>query len=361
MRLIFMGTPDFAVPILEALHAGRHSVTLVVTQPDRPKGRGRALAAPPVKEAALRLGLPVIQPESLKTPEFHEAIRKEAADLLVVVAFRILPDSLFPLARLGAVNVHGSLLPKYRGAAPIQWAVASGETETGVTIFQLDRLVDHGGILSQARTPIGPEETAGELFDRLRILGRDLLLRTLDDMEAGRARPLEQDHAASTPAPKLKKEDGLLDWTLPARVLHARIRGFNPYPVCYTRMAARGTAIGAGGAIAEGARDAKDAGRVLRIYAARVGDAAASGAATGQGATQAAAGDRAAGSPVPPVGGPPPAPGSLILGADRRPLVQTGDGCLELVDVQWEGKPRLRGLDFVNGLQPAERDGMRFG
>src|SRR6188508_1521084 len=158
MRLIFMGTPDFAVPILEALHAGPHTISLVVTQPDRPKGRGRTLAAPPVKEAAQRLGLPVIQPESLKTPEFHEAVRREAADLLVVVAFRILPESLFPLARLGAVNVHGSLLPKYRGAAPIQWAVASGETETGVTIFQLDRQIDHGGILAQARTPIGPEE-----------------------------------------------------------------------------------------------------------------------------------------------------------------------------------------------------------
>src|SRR5262245_20506006 len=159
MRLVFMGTPDFAVPFLESLHA-RHQVVLVVTQPDRPKGRGRRLAAPPVKEKALELGLPVLQPEALKTPEFHAAIGAQAADLLVVVALRILPATLFPLARLGAVNVHASLLPKYRGAAPIQWAIANGEKETGVTVFQLDAQVDHGSVLGRETTPIGPEETA---------------------------------------------------------------------------------------------------------------------------------------------------------------------------------------------------------
>lgn len=323
MKLVFMGTPDFAAPILEALHA-RHQVSLVVTQPDRPKGRGRSLAAPPVKEKALALGLPVVQPESLKTPEFHEIIRRQAADLLVVVAYRILPDSLFPLARLGAVNVHGSLLPRYRGAAPIQWAIASGEKETGVTIFQLDRHIDHGGILSQARTPIGPGETSADLFDRLREMGRDLLLRTLDDMEAGRARPIEQDHAASTPAPKLRKEDGRIDWSLPAQAIHDRVRAFNPYPVCYSTQAG-----GTG------------AGRVLRIHATRVVEEASPGAGAA-------------------AGGPPPAPGSVLVSADRRPLVMTGRGLLELVQVQWEGKPRLQGPDFLNGLQPAERDGLHF-
>lgn len=331
MRLIFMGTPDFAVPILEALHAGRHTVSLVVTQPDRPKGRGRALAAPPVKEAALRLGLPVIQPESLKTPEFHEAIRKEAADLLVVVAFRILPESLFPLARLGAVNVHGSLLPRYRGAAPIQWAIANGETETGVTIFRLDAQIDHGGILSRARTPIGPDENAADLFARLREMGRDLLLRTLDDLEAGRARPMEQDHALATPAPKLKKEDGRIDWTLPAKAIHDRVRAFNPYPVCYTAQAARPGAEGMD----------RGAGRVLKVWATRLPGPDSAG--------------------IPDEAGPPPAPGSLILAAGRKPLVATGSGLIELADVQWEGKPRLSGQDFVNGLQPAEREGLRFG
>src|SRR5690606_38077180 len=155
LNLVFMGTPAFAVPVLESL-AKAHNVTLVVTEPDKPKGRGRKLAAPPVKEAAQALGIPVAQPESLKTPEFHDLIAAQKADLLVVVAFRILPATLFPLARLGAVNIHGSLLPKYRGAAPIQWAVANGDAETGVTIFRLDAEVDHGEVLAQVVTPIGP-------------------------------------------------------------------------------------------------------------------------------------------------------------------------------------------------------------
>jgi methionyl-tRNA formyltransferase len=308
MRLIFMGTPDFAVTFLAALHAGRHEIALVVTQPDRPKGRGRSLAMPPVKEKALALGLPVAQPESLKTPEFHELVRAQNADLLVVVAFRILPASLFPLARHGAVNVHGSLLPKYRGAAPIQWAVAQGETETGVTVFQLDAQIDHGRILGRAKTPIGAEETAGELFLRLRDLGRDLLLRVLDDLEAGRASPEEQAHAQSSPAPKLKKEDGRLDWTLPASVLHARIRAFNPYPICYATTAS---------------------GRVLRIHAARV--------VAGGGA-----------------------PGEARISEDRHPVVAAGEGALKLIEVQWEGRPKVTGPELINGLQPAERESLRF-
>src|SRR3954467_12257834 len=168
-----MGTPDFAVPFLESLHQSRHEIALVVTQPDRPKGRGRQLAAPPVKEKAIELGLPVAQPAALKTDDFHALIKAQGADLMVVVAYRILPDTLFPLTRFGAVNVHGSLLPKYRGAAPIQWAVASGDAETGVTVFQLDKQIDHGGILAQAKTPIGPEETSEDLFLRLREMGRD--------------------------------------------------------------------------------------------------------------------------------------------------------------------------------------------
>jgi methionyl-tRNA formyltransferase len=233
LNLVFMGTPAFAVPVLESL-AKTHNVSLVVTQPDKPKGRGQKLAAPPVKEAAQALGIPVAQPDSLKTPEFHDLIAAQKADLLVIVAFRILPATLFPLARLGAVNIHGSLLPKYRGAAPIQWSVANGDSETGVTIFKLDAEVDHGGILAQAKTPIGEEETAGELFDRLSVMGRDLLLETLDALEAGKAAPREQDHALASPAPKIRKEDGRIDWKLPARTIHARVRGFNPAPGCFT-------------------------------------------------------------------------------------------------------------------------------
>ena len=305
LNLVFMGTPAFAVPVLESL-AARHKVSLVVTQPDKPKGRGQQLASPPVKLKADELGIPVAQPVSLKTPEFHDLIAAQQADLLVVVAFRILPATLFPLARLGAVNIHGSLLPKYRGAAPIQWAVANGDAETGVTIFRLDAEVDHGEVLAQETTPIGPEETAGELFERLSLMGRDLLLKTLDDLEAGRAVARAQDHAQASPAPKLRKEDGRIDWTRPARALHARIRGFNPAPGCFTlEVAPDGSA-----------------GRTLRIHRARV------------------------------VGGTA-APGRLEVEGGEA-FVGTGEGRLQLVEVQWEGKPRISGRDLVNGLRGAD-------
>ncbi|HKP94893.1 MAG TPA: methionyl-tRNA formyltransferase [Fibrobacteria bacterium] len=331
MKLIFMGTPEFAVAFLETLYASRHQVALVVTQPDRPKGRGRKLAPPPVKEKALELGLPVAQPVSLKAPEFHDLIREQNADLLVVVAYRILPDTLFPLARFGAVNVHGSLLPKFRGAAPIQWAVATGEAETGVTVFQLDKEIDHGGILARAATPIGPDETSADLFARLKEMGRDVLMRVLDDLEAGRARPEPQDHGKSSPAPKLRKEDGRLDWTQSARCLHDRIRGFNPYPVCYAVQA--GTE------------------RILRIHASRLAPSPP-GALTVYEAVRLAAG---MGPQVDIV-----AAGTVRVSEDRFPLVATGEGWLKLVEVQWEGKPRVSGPDFVNGLQPAERKDLRF-
>jgi methionyl-tRNA formyltransferase len=305
LNLVFMGTPDFAVPVLEAL-AKAHRVSLVVTQPDKPKGRGQHLASPPVKLKALELGIPVAQPASLKTPEFHGLIAAQNADLLVVVAFRILPVTLFPLSRLGAVNIHGSLLPRYRGAAPIQWAVAKGDTETGVTIFQLDAEVDHGRILAQAKTSIGPEETSGELFERLSVMGRDLLLKTLEDLEAGRASmeaSREQEHTLASPAPKLRKEDGAIDWTSPAATIHDRVRAFNPYPACYATE-----------------RLPSGPGRILRIHRAR---------------------------PVPSDGA---APGELRV-AGGEAFVGTGDGALQLLEVQWEGKPRISGRDLVNGLR----------
>ncbi len=299
LNLVFMGTPEFAVPVLESLHAA-HKVSLVVTQPDKPKGRGQKLTAPPVKQKALELGLPVAQPVSLKAPDFHELVANQKADLLVVVAFRILPDTLFPLARFGAVNIHGSLLPKYRGAAPIQWAIARGETETGVTIFRLDAEIDHGEILAQAKVSIGPEETAGELFNLLSVAGRDLLLETLAGLEAGTVAPHAQEHGFATSAPKLKKEDGLIDWSRPASEIHNRVRAFNPYPVCFTHEAG--------------------SERVLRIHHARV------------------------------VPGFDAEPGELLPRVGV-PVVGTGNGGLELVEVQWEGKPRISGLDLVNGLR----------
>ncbi len=326
MKIVFMGTPDFASPFLESLHKSRHQVALVVSQPDRPKGRGQVLTAPPVKEKALELGLPVSQPLSLKTPEFHDLIKNVAADLLVVVAYRILPATLFSLTRFGAVNVHGSLLPKYRGAAPIQWAIASGETETGVTVFQLDALVDHGRVLAKVTTPIGPEENASDIFSRLRDLGQDVLLRVLDDLEAGRAESIEQDHQGASPAPKLKKEDGRLDWNLPAQVLHDRIRAFNPFPICFTKLA--GTE------------------KVLRIHVSKVEASGPPGLISESASASETTSE------------PSLKPGEVRISADRHPLVGTGAGVLKLLEVQWEGKPRLHGPDFVNGLQ--NRDDLCF-
>lgn len=316
LRIVFMGTPEFAAPYLSALIAAGHQITLVVTQPDRPKGRGRQLAPPPVKEAALALGLSVAQPESLRTPEFHELIAAQKADILVVVAFRILPASLFPLARLGAVNVHGSLLPKYRGAAPIQWAIAKGETETGVTVFQLDAEIDHGAVLARASTPIGPQETAGELFARLSAMGLELLLKTLSAMQAGAATPLPQDHGAATPAPKLRKEDGLLDLHQPARDLHCRIRAFNPYPICYALLEPEGHPL-----------------RILRAEVVGLGHESGHPDATRNSL----------------------APGEISVDATRHPVVGTGEGALRLLEVQQEGRPRVSGPDWVNGLREIPR------
>ncbi len=303
MNLVFMGTPAFAVPVLEAL-AVRHQVSLVVTQPDKPKGRGQQLAASPVKLKAQDLGIPVAQPESLKTPEFHDLIATQKADVLVVVAFRILPATLFPLARFGAVNIHGSLLPKYRGAAPIQWAVAGGDAETGVTIFKLDAEIDHGGVLAQVKTPIGPEETAGELFERLSVMGRDLLLKTLEEIEAGTTVPSEQNHSQASPAPKIHKEDGRIDWTKSAQAIHDRVRGFNPAPGCHTVEVASDGAV-----------------RTLRVHRSRV----ASGTGTA----------------------------GVVEIEGGEAFVGTGVGRLQLVEVQWEGKPRISGRDLVNGLRGA--------
>src|SRR5580658_9829029 len=226
LNLVFCGTPRFAVPTLERLVEAGFEVSLVVTQPDRPKGRGLELVASPVKQRAVQLGLPITQPERIKN---HDDFRGQLTDLkpdaIIVVGYgRIIPQWMLDLPALGNINIHGSLLPKYRGAAPIQWAIAGGESETGVTIFQLDDAVDHGKILAQVKTPIGPDETAGELFGRLSAMGRDLLLTTVADLESGRARPLEQNHSEATPAPKLKKEDGRIDWNQPAASLHNRVR-----------------------------------------------------------------------------------------------------------------------------------------
>ena len=228
MKVLFYGTPEFALPTLESL-LERHTVVAAVTQPDKPAGRGRHLSLPPVKERALAAGLPVLQPPRLRDPGWPERLREFGADVAVVVAFgQILPKAVLDVPRRGSINVHGSVLPRYRGAAPIAWAIIRGETETGITTFQMDQGMDTGDALLTESTPIGAEETAGELSARLSVMGAHVLIRTLDALEM--LTPIAQDHATATLAPRLKKEDGWLRLGEPAAALVNRVRGTNPWP-----------------------------------------------------------------------------------------------------------------------------------
>ncbi|HUJ51537.1 MAG TPA: methionyl-tRNA formyltransferase [Bryobacteraceae bacterium] len=235
MDLIFLGTPSFAVPTLEAIVSAGHRVLAVFTQPDRPKGRGAELSASPVKEAARRLGLAVHQPERIRRPEIVEQLRALKSEAMVIVGYgQIIPQSIIDIPPRGIINVHASLLPKYRGAAPIQWAIANGETRTGVTTMQIDAGLDTGNMLLKWETEIGPEETALELGPRLARAGADLLVETLKRLAEGTIAPLPQDNSQATLAPILKKEDGKIDWNWPARKIFNRIRGFLPWPGAYS-------------------------------------------------------------------------------------------------------------------------------
>jgi methionyl-tRNA formyltransferase len=304
MRLVFLGTPAFAVPTLEALVKAGHRVLAVLTQPDRPRGRGRETTAPPVKQAALRHGLTVYQPERVRRPEAVEYLRGLAAEAMVVVGYgQIIPQSVIDLAPLGILNVHASLLPRYRGAAPVQWALANGERRTGVTIMRIDAGLDTGDILRAAETDIGDEENAVELAERLAAMGAELLVETLSDWRAGRVQPQKQDSAQATLAPILKKEDGLIDWRLPAAAIHNRVRGFQPWPGAYTRFR----------------------GQTLNIWRARV--VSAGGAA---------------------------APGTFL--SLKPPVVAAGERGLELVEVQLEGRKRISAADFANGQRIKENE-----
>jgi methionyl-tRNA formyltransferase len=228
LKLLFYGTPDFALPAFQALRR-EHEIVAVVTQPDRPAHRGQRLTPPPVKEAALAAGLPVLQPARLRDPEWPERLAAFGADVAVVVAFgQILPKAVLDAPARGSINIHASLLPKYRGAAPIQWAIIRGEAETGITTFQMDVGMDTGDVLLMRSTPIGADETAGELFARLAPLGAEVIVDTLARLDSIAPRP--QDHAAATLAPRLKKTDGAIDWTKRARDIVNLVRGCNPWP-----------------------------------------------------------------------------------------------------------------------------------
>ena len=238
MRLVFCGTPEFAVPTLEAVLAAGHQVELVVTQPDRAAGRGMEMQAPPVKRAALAHSLPVVQPERIrKNPEFQAQLETIRPDAILVVAYgRIVPPWMLELPPLGNINLHGSLLPKYRGAAPVQWAIANGETVTGVTTMRLDEGLDTGDMLLAHALPIGPAETSPDMFRSLAEIGAELMVKTLAELAAGTLTATPQDHAQATHAPILTREDGLIDFSRPAQTLYNRWRGFQPWPGAYTSL-----------------------------------------------------------------------------------------------------------------------------
>ena len=238
MRLVFMGTPDFASASLEALLKSDDSVVGIVTQPDRPKGRGQVLTPSPVKLLAQRERIPLLQPLKMKDPEFLQALAGWKPDLIAVAAFgRILPPAILSLPPRGCINVHGSLLPKYRGAGPIQWAIINGETETGVTTMLMDEGMDTGAMLLQEIIPITADDTAGSLAPRLAELGGRLLVETIVRLKAGTLVPQPQDSSQATLAPLLRKEDGAIDWALPATIIASRVRGLSPWPGAYTTVA----------------------------------------------------------------------------------------------------------------------------
>jgi methionyl-tRNA formyltransferase len=235
MRIVFMGTPQFAVPSLEALLKSDDQVVGVVTQPDRPKGRGQEVSISPIKIVCQRENLPVLQPLKMKDPAFLDALRAWQPDLIAVAAFgRILPPAILSMPPRGCINVHGSLLPKFRGAGPIQWAVMTGETETGITTMLMDEGMDTGAMLLQEKMPILADDTAGSLSIRLADVGGRLLVETIKTLRAGTLIPTPQDHTQATQAPMLKKEDGIIDWTSPAVVIERRIRGMSPWPGAFT-------------------------------------------------------------------------------------------------------------------------------
>jgi methionyl-tRNA formyltransferase len=337
MRLVFLGTPAFAVPTLERVVEAGHQVIAVVTQPDRPRGRGQHAAAPPVKEAALRLGLPVYQPERVRRPEAVEYLRGMAADVMVVVGYgQIIPQNIIDLAPMGIINVHGSLLPKYRGAGPIQWAILNGETRTGVTTMRIDAGLDTGDMLLKAETEIGTDEDAIELGRRLAVMGADLLVETLSGLAAGKITPEPQDAAQATYAPLLKKDDGLIDWSQDAARIHNRVRGLQPWPGAYTKFR----------------------GHNLHIWKSRIG-ARGRGPGAGDPARQGASelgadeGTRL-GTRVLAPDPRPPAPGRIVT---LRPLLVECRACtLELVEVQMEGRKRISAADFANGQRVAENE-----
>jgi methionyl-tRNA formyltransferase len=305
-RAIFFGTPEFAVPSLEAL-ADIADVTAVVCQPDRPVGRGLELTAPPVKQCAAAKGITVVQPEKVKTPEFAQWVRDQNADVALVVAYgRILPKAVLDAPRTGCVNVHASLLPKLRGAAPIAWAIVRGERRTGITLMKMDEGMDTGPMIEQLAVDITDSETAGELGKRIADLGALAVRRTLPKWVNGECAITPQDHASATMAPLLKKEDGRIDWSKSAREVHDRVRGMSPWPMAQTALS----------------------GKRIVLHETKIQNDEPAKAA----------------------------PGTVVFADKSHVLVQAGRGTVELLRIQLEGKKPIRATDWLSGRGVKEGD-----
>jgi methionyl-tRNA formyltransferase len=307
-RIVFFGTPEFAVPSLRALIDGPDEVAGVICQADRPAGRGHKLRMPPVKVLAQECGVPVEQPTKIRNRAFEDLLRSWNPDLIVVAAYgRILPNNVLELPEHGCINVHASLLPKYRGAAPIQWAIARGERETGVTIMQMNEAMDEGDVLLQRATPIGASETAAQLSERLAVLGAEALMETIAALARGELEPVPQDHGAMTLAPIITKADGEIDWRRSADEIAYRCRGFSPWPSIFTHLG----------------------DKLLKIHCARA---------------------------IPDTNHL--APGTVLEVGDRIE-VATGEGTLAIEELQLEGRKRLTAREF--GRSRALQRGMRLG
>lgn len=360
MKIIFMGTPDFAATTLDALVEAGHEITLVVTQPDKPRGRKGELVPSDVKVYAQEHGFPVFQPERIRRPENIEELRRYEADIMVVAAYgQILPREILEMEKYGCVNVHASLLPKYRGAAPIQWSILNGDKVTGVTTMQMGIGLDDGDILEKAEVEIGEETTGGELFDRLAVVGGKLIVQTLKDIEAGNVEPVPQVEAESTHVGMLKKEMGNLDWSRPARELKNYVRGLNPWPAAYSFLDGKMLKIWTsealsfeearekfGGEAEGGSTFAEGQNGSLGQDGAEQDGAGQDG--TGQDGTgQDGAGQDGTGQNG--VGQDGAAAGSVL--AARKPgiAVMTGDGVLLLKEIQLEGKKRMTAEEFLRG------------
>jgi methionyl-tRNA formyltransferase len=308
LRIVFMGSPRFAIPSLAILLQNGYEIVSVVTTPDKPQGRGQQVGQSPVKEFSLSRNLPLLQPADLRDPAFIKALRSLQPHVFVVVAFRILPKEVYSIATRGAFNLHASLLPKYRGAAPINWAIIHGEKETGVTTFFLQEQVDTGSIILQARVAIGPDETAGELHDKLADVGAEIVLQTVRLIERGRAVVRPQDETQASVAPRIVKKDCRIPWDRSAQQVHNFVRGLSPSPTAWTQHGETR----------------------LKLYRTRLVSANEFGSDA--------------------------EPGTIVSKSRDSLIVQTGNGCLSVLEIQQEGRRRMGIEEFLRGYTMKEGD-----